>query len=145
MADRRGSKSSKLGVGYGRPPKATQFKPGASGNPRGRPKGTRIVGAVLRDVVRQRIAVTENGKTRRILVLEVVLRRLANDAMRSDAKALRLLLSLIERYAESPEAEHHLEDVLAEDREILTRFLRQAPVGTGVDEEGDDDDPNSGT
>ena len=27
-------------VGYGKPPKATQFKKGKSGNPRGRPKGS---------------------------------------------------------------------------------------------------------
>ena len=28
-------------VGYGRPPSATRFQPGQSGNPKGRPKGTR--------------------------------------------------------------------------------------------------------
>ena len=27
-------------VGYGKPPKATRFKPGKSGNPGGRPKGS---------------------------------------------------------------------------------------------------------
>ncbi len=27
-------------IGYGRPPKAGQFKPGQSGNPQGRPKGS---------------------------------------------------------------------------------------------------------
>jgi hypothetical protein len=33
-----------------------------------------------------------------------MLRRLANDAMRSDPNAIRLLLSLIDRYSDSPEA-----------------------------------------
>ena len=28
-------------VGYGKPPKSTQFKPGRSGNPKGRTKGSR--------------------------------------------------------------------------------------------------------
>jgi hypothetical protein len=54
-----------------------------------RPKGPKTVGAVLRDVTQRRIEVTENGKTRRILVLEVMLRRLANDAMRSDPRAMK--------------------------------------------------------
>jgi Family of unknown function (DUF5681) len=125
MPDRKGSKSSPYKVGYGRPPQAAQFKPGKSGNPRGRPKGPKTVGAVLRDVIQRRIEVTENGKTRRILVLEVMLRRLANDAMRSDPRAMKLLLFLIDRYGEAPEVGPHLEEMLAEDREILMHFLQQ--------------------
>jgi hypothetical protein len=125
MRNRKRSKGPGYVVGYGRPPKATQFKAGESGNSRGRPKGPRSVGAVLRDVIQQRIAVTENGKTRRIPALEVMLRRLANDAMRNDAKAMRLLLSLIYQYAEAPESDHRLDEVLAEDQAILSRYLRE--------------------
>jgi hypothetical protein len=61
-------------------------------------------------------------------MLEVMLRRLANDAMRSDPRAMKLLLFLIDRYAESPEVGPHLEEMLAEDREILMHFL-QRPAG----------------
>jgi hypothetical protein len=100
----RKRKSADDTVGYGRPPKATQFKKGKSGNPKGRPKGSRPVGAVLQEILGQRIAVTENGKTRRLPALEVMLRRLANDAMRSEPVALKLILSLFDRYGESPEA-----------------------------------------
>jgi hypothetical protein len=98
MPDRKSSGTSDYVVGYRRPPKATQFAAGKSGNPKGRPKGSRSVGAVLKDILQQKIAVTENGKTRRIPALEVMLRRLANDAMRSDPNAIRLLLPLIDRY-----------------------------------------------
>lgn len=104
MPDRKSSGTSDYVVGYRRPPKATQFAAGKSGNPKGRPKGSRSVGAVLKDILQQKIAVTENGKTRRIPALEVMLRRLVNDAMRSDPNAIRLLLSLIDRYSDSPEA-----------------------------------------
>lgn len=82
MTSWRGSRAVDYPVGYGRPPRATQFAPGKSGNPRGRPKGSRTVGAILQDILRQKIAVTENGKTRRLAALEVMLRRLVNDAMR---------------------------------------------------------------
>ena len=69
-----------------------------------KPWGEASVGAVLKDILQQKIVVTENGKTRRIPALEVMLRRLANGAMRSDPNAIRLLLPLTDRYSDSPEA-----------------------------------------
>lgn len=141
MPDRK--KSSDYVIGYRRPPKATQFTAGKSGNPRGRPKGDRTVGAVLQDIIRQKIAVTENGKTRRIPALEVMLRRLANDAMRNDQRALKLLLSLFDRYAESPETELHLSEVIAEDRAILAQYL-QEPAGRLAAPAGECDDGSRG-
>jgi hypothetical protein len=118
-------------VGYGHPPKATQFKKGQSGNPKGRPKGSRPVGAVLQEILGQRIAVTENGKTRRLPALEVMLRRLANDAMRSEPVALKLMLSLFDRYGQSPEAGIRLDEVLAEDKTILANYLKQPSNRSG--------------
>jgi Family of unknown function (DUF5681) len=123
MPDRKNSRASDYVVGYRCPPKASQFMAGKSGNPEGRPKGSRPVGAVLQDIIQQKIAVTENGKTRRIPALEVMLRRLANDAMRSDAGAMKLLFSLVDRYAESPESALHLGEMLAEDRDIFAQYL----------------------
>jgi hypothetical protein len=120
----RKRKSPDPAVGYGHPPKAHQFKKGQSGNPKGRPKGSRPVGAVLQEILGQRIAVTENGKTRRLPALEVMLRRLANDAMRSEPVALKLMLSLFDRYGEAPEATIRIDEILAEDKEILANFLK---------------------
>lgn len=144
MSDRKSTEPSAYVVGYRRPPKASQFMPGKSGNPKGRPKGSRSVGAVLRDVIRQKITVTENGKTRRLPALEVMFRRLANDAMRSDPRAMKLLLSLVERYAESPETAVQIGEVLAEDQAILAHYL-QEPAGSdpaspmSSDDQGDRD------
>ena len=50
MPDRKNSRASDYVVGYRRPPKASQFMAGKSGNPKGRPKGSRPVGAVLQDM-----------------------------------------------------------------------------------------------
>jgi hypothetical protein len=125
MRSSKRAKRQSYEVGYRRPPKATQFKAGKSGNPRGRPKGTRTVGAILQDILQQRIPVTENGKTRRLPALEVILRRLTHDAMRSEPRALKLLLALHDRYGESPEAAIQLDDILAEDKEILANFLNK--------------------
>jgi hypothetical protein len=111
-------------VGYKNPPQRTRFKKGASGNPKGRPKGARSLGGLLTDIIRQKIPVTENGRTRRIPALEVMLRRLANDAMRSEPNALKLLLSLVDRYVDSSEPVADFNTILAEDEAILKQFLR---------------------
>jgi hypothetical protein len=128
MPTRRDAESAEEAVGFGRPPKATQFKPGKSGNPKGRPKGARSVAAVLQDVIQQKVPVTENGATRRVPALEVMLRRLANDAMRNDPRALKLLLSLVDRYGESSKLELQLEHLLRDDQAILEQYLEIGPV-----------------
>jgi Family of unknown function (DUF5681) len=145
--NRRGSRAADYAVGYGRPPTGTKFASGKSGNPRGRPKGSRTIGTILQDILRQKIAVTENGKTRRLVALEVMLRRLVNDAMRSDAKAMKLLLALVERYAETTEAKVQLGELLAEDQTILAQYLLEpkasagalAELGVNSEGQGDDD------
>ncbi len=118
-------------VGKGYPPLTTRWKPGQSGNPKGRPKGSRPIGAVLQEILGQRIAVTENGKTRRLPALEVMLRRLANDAMRIEPVALKLMLSLFDRYGESAEAGIRLDEILAEDKAILANFLKEPSGHSG--------------
>ena len=110
-------------VGYKRPPKSTQFKPGVSGNPKGKPKGSRPVGALLQEIIQQKIAVTENGKTRRLPVIEIALRRLANEAMRGDQPSIKFLLSLLEHYGDSSQTTLQLGEMLAEDAEILAEYL----------------------
>jgi Family of unknown function (DUF5681) len=132
MNDRKGLDATDYIVGYGRPPKERQFAAGKSGNPKGRPKGSRTMGAMLQDILNQKIAVTENGKTRRIPILEVMFRRLVNDAVRRDAAALKLLLPLIDRYAASPETELRLGELLAEDQAILSQYL-SSPAGPASD------------
>ena len=49
-------------VGYGKPPKKTRFQNGHSGNPTGRPKGSRNFDKDLDDVLGSKITVTENGR-----------------------------------------------------------------------------------
>jgi len=126
MSKRKRSKPSDYVVGYRRPPKGTQFKAGESGNPKGRRKGSRPVGAVLQDIIQQKVSVTEGNKTRRIPALEVIIRRLTNDAMRSDPRAIKLLLSLVDRYGDSPETKVKLGEMLAEDETILAEYLQDS-------------------
>ncbi len=64
----------------GNPPRAWRFRPGQSGNPRGRPKRAHGLGAVVARALGERVEATENGRKRRITKLEAAVTQLANSA-----------------------------------------------------------------
>ena len=71
-------------VGYGCPPRSTQFKAGKSGNPAGRPKGSRNFAAELRD----ELAALVPGRTGNPITKQhAIIAKLVADAMEGDAKA----------------------------------------------------------
>ena len=58
----RRATSERYEVGYRKPPKATQFKQGQSGNPHGRPKGTKNLKTDLIEELGEHITLSEGGK-----------------------------------------------------------------------------------
>ena len=89
-------------VGYGRPPAATRFRPGRSGNPRGRPKGDRTLARIVAAALGERVAVNENGRRRRITKLEAAVKQLVNRAAGGDARVTQLLLALVQSHEARP-------------------------------------------
>jgi len=83
-------------VGYGRPPMTTRFRPGQSGNPRGRPKGARNLGTIVAAALSERVAITENGRRRRITKFDATIKQLVNRAASGEARATQLLLTLVQ-------------------------------------------------
>ncbi|WP_165354788.1 DUF5681 domain-containing protein [Tropicimonas sp. IMCC6043] len=78
-------------VGYGRPPKHTQFKKGQSGNPKGRPKGAKGFNASLQRELETKITVREGNREVKISKAEAAARRFVATALKGDMKALALL------------------------------------------------------
>src|SRR5208282_3196836 len=67
-------------VGYCKPPRHTRFIRGQSGNPKGRPKGSQNPAIVLAKAGRQRVKVTENGRTRYVTKAEATVVQMWNKA-----------------------------------------------------------------
>jgi hypothetical protein len=88
-------------VGKGKPPRHTRFQKGQSGNPTGRPKGSKNVATLLEQVLNERVVVTENGKRKTITKQEAMFKQLANKAASGDHRAIKLLIPLSEAYLAS--------------------------------------------
>ena len=95
MAD-NASEDDSYDVGYGKPPLATRFQKGVSGNPRGRPKGARNLSTVVSAALNEKVLITENGRKRRISKYEAAVKQLVNRAAGGEARATQLLLGLIQ-------------------------------------------------
>jgi hypothetical protein len=85
-------------VGYCKPPKHTRFKPGQSGNPKGRKPGSKNVMTVLEETLFSPVRVRENGKIRRVSAIQACLLNLRNQAIKGDPKALDRFVRLASLY-----------------------------------------------
>ena len=108
-------------VGYGKPPKAGQFRKGKSGNPRGRPKGSLNLATDLTAELGEKITVREDGHSRKISKQRALIKSLMAKALQGDVRATASLLALYARViTESPTEESQPID--ADELQILRRF-----------------------
>jgi hypothetical protein len=111
-------------VGYGKPPKRSQFKPGESGNPKGRPKGARNLKTEIREVMQSTVTVTQDGQRKKISTRKAVVLRLTEKALSGNVQATRVLLDLIRNY-DVEEVADVAEELSADDAAILEMFAEK--------------------
>lgn len=83
-------------VGKGKPPKRYTWKPGQSGNPRGKKKGTKNLITIWREALFQLVEVREKGRSRKISKYEALLRVCSDTALRE--KRFDLLKFLLTQF-----------------------------------------------
>lgn len=85
-------------MGYGRPPVGNRFKPGTSGNPKGRPRKLKGAAQVLSDILNAPVAITEGGVVRKLSRREIMFKVLASKALSGDIRSIRLLLKAMQDF-----------------------------------------------
>ena len=81
-------------VGYGRPPVAKQFKPGQSGNPRGRKKGVKNVATIFNDALYRPVKIRIAGRVRTLPKIEAIVEVMLSKALAGDSPAFSRIVEL---------------------------------------------------
>ena len=116
-------------VGYGRPPKTKQFKPGQSGNPNGRPKGAKNLETLLELELEKKVKVKENGVIRTVSKRDLLVTQLVNKGAAGDNRAVQTIMKIMEptqaRAANKEEGYDQSGDgsLDADDKAILARYI----------------------
>ena len=118
-------------VGYGKPPRASRFKPGQSGNPRGRPKEMKSINDVLQKRLHSKVRVQENGRPKQITLLEVIIGRLLKRAAEGDNRSITIVLNQVRLLKEVEEGRADMATP-ERDREVLEEFARM--MGGSLDD-----------
>jgi Family of unknown function (DUF5681) len=83
-------------VGYGKPPRHTRFRPGVSGNPRGRPKDAKNLSTLVHEALNEQVVVTENGRRRKVSKRRAIITQLVNRSAQADLKATQILFGIMQ-------------------------------------------------
>ena len=118
-------------VGFGKPPEASRFKPGQSGNPRGRPKGVLNLATTVQKALRERVTVVEHGRRRQVSKLEATVTQLVNRAAKGEPRATQQLLALVATVEGNAATTTSLGKSQS-DREVMASILLRLTPGAAV-------------
>ncbi len=120
-------KNFSYAVGFAKTPVHSRFKPGKSGNPKGRPRGSKNKNTILREVLSQKITVQQNGKALKMNKLTVIITTLVNKAIAGDLRAISTLCPLIKNMEETHETTAKISaEISVNDKEILDAYVKRS-------------------
>ncbi len=125
-------------VGYRKPPRSTQFRPGQSGNPKGRKKGSEGHASIVDRVLNEKVEMRTARGVRKVTRFEAAIRQTLTKAMKGDPEAMDTLLRMARDYGLANQVAEQLNQaglnaLLDDDEAILAHHL---PVPKASDETG---------
>lgn len=127
-------------VGYKNPPKDTQFKPGTSGNPKGRPKGARNLKTDLMEELGEKIVVTENGQQRTISKQQALVKAMMAKGMKGDTAAGKAIFNLALGFEQVTSQERISLAMTDDDDAVMQAFREKVRRDILTEEEPDEEE-----
>jgi hypothetical protein len=112
---------NKSGVGYKRPPVHRCFKPGQSGNPSGRAKGSQNLKTLFNKILKEQVSLREGSAVRQVSKAEVLMRGLVIGALKGDARSIGTLFRFAEQAGQLDEPSVPVTEI--------RRIIIEAPAG----------------
>jgi Family of unknown function (DUF5681) len=110
-------------VGYKRPPREHQFRPGQSGNPSGRPKGARNFRSELREELSEVVTVHDGNRDIQISKQRALIKSVVAAAIDGNQRAAASVLAMCMRMLADAEDDEAIER--AEDADIVEAFTKR--------------------
>lgn len=124
----RKSTESEYDVGYKKPPRSGQIKPGERRNPNGRPKGSKNFNTVLRQLMEKPMTLTIDGTQIKVSGREAIAYRVFQKAVAGDARCIDILRSIDAQFeadlAESRQKTASEKEASSSDDAILADFIK---------------------
>ncbi len=132
--------SNEHAIGYKKPPRKAQFRKGKSGNPKGRPKGSRNLKTDLEAELAETIQVSEGGTRKAISKQRAMLKGLTARALQGDTRAANTVLGLVQKLLDDEEPDTGPEELAAEDRAILNAYEQRVRQRIAAETKGGEDE-----
>ena len=117
---------SDFSVGYGKPPAETRFKPGQSGNPKGRPKGAKNFSTLMEKELERKVTIKEGERRRRVSKREAMVKQLTNKAASGDHKSIQVVFDYDQKIeARSDAAAANTTQVDQADQEVMDQIVKR--------------------
>ena len=125
-------------VGYAKPPQSSQYKPGQSGNRRGRAKGSGDLGKMLEDELNVTVEVAEGGRRLKLSKARISVRQLANKSAAGNLRALLAAVELLRKTGRLHESSNQTIAVFTkDDLEAAAAIVQFFTIQQGGNDDGE--------
>jgi hypothetical protein len=107
-------------IGYGHPPEHSRFKPGESGNPSGRAKGSQNFKTLFNKILNEEISLREGSDVKKLSKAEAIVRGVVIGALKGDARNVAILFRLAEQVGQFEEPSSEVTEI----RRIIVGWRR---------------------